>query len=122
MVQILRITIILLLSSQLHSQNVFVQGYVIDSTGVNVFVDVQYTITLDSSYIYLPQGKFKIEKTVVTGKSLHLILENKEVVSYREDPLMGQMFAVLSPGGRWVMWTKRVKAFKVEFDPISERY
>lgn len=121
MVQILRIAIILLLAGQLHSQNVFVQGYVIDSSGVNVFVDVQYTITLDSSYIYLPQGRFKIEKKVITGKSLHLILENSQVVSYREDPLMGQMFAVISPQGRWVMWTKKVKGFRVEFDPISEK-
>lgn len=121
MVQVLRIALMLLLSSQLYSQNIFVQGYVVDSTGVNVFVDVQYNITLDSSYIYLPQGRFKIKKSVITGKSLHLILDNNQVVSYREDPLMGQMFAVVSPQGRWVMWTKKVKAFKVEFDPISEK-
>jgi hypothetical protein len=114
MKKITLIFVFLLAHFAVQSQIVFRQGYfLIDTSGVTIYSDINYVLNIQDSIITLPQRQSKIKSVETTSEGLRLVLDNGDIARYKTDPNYGEIFYIVWSNGRMVFWTKQLQYFNI---------
>lgn len=96
------------------SQMQFHQGYLLFNGNVTVFSNVNYSLVVKDSMIYLPHKTVHIDSSDVIGGVLTMYLNDGGLCKYAIDPQSGNVFSVIWNNGRLVLWENLISGFQID--------